>query len=391
MIKSKRLIDRLIVFCVFVLLVYHTCTFLQIYYKFTVTVALFLLIAILSLFRSKGKIKIRSFDVLTLTVAAIALFLVGVLLKNKEIEYMIGAYFPYIMWSVIYSITEFLLDENLKRKFLILYMLVFVASVVATLTTVVFDHNAARLLAGAATTSERYIYYRQGVGGYGFVYGSTFLLFGIVLWREKEKSRAIQILLLAIIILTAVMIVFASYTMALLMMLMLFGLMFYARTESALSGTVAFVMSLLVMFFFAEPVLNLVHGFADAMELEYIANRTGQLLNADIIGGGEQLKRVGLYKISLNSFLENMLVGGTKLGGHSMVFDSLGNYGLFGGAFCLSYFRRLNTLRRAAPRKEGLVYVLIIVLMIFNTSDTIMLLPMVMFLLPTVLSLRTIG
>jgi len=388
MIKSKGLIDSSIIACIFILLVYHTCTYMQSYYQFSVTVAMFCLIVALFLCRNNWKVRIRSLDGIILIVSVVSILLIGVLFKGQDIQYIIGAYSPYIMWSVICSISDSVFEEKKKKTFLLLYMFIFVVSVTATLSTVVFDHNAARRLAGSATQIERYMYYRRGVGGYGFIYGSTCLLFAIGLWKEKEKRRVIRLFLLATMVLTAIMIVFASYTMALLMMLILFGLMRYARTEQNLAGTITFILSMLAIVLLAEPILHVLHGAADWMGLEYIANRTNQLIQLDLMGGGEQLKRVGLYKTSVNSFLENVWIGGTEIGGHSMLFDNLGNYGIWGGLFCLSYFRRLNTLRKNAPRKEGIVYIAIILLMCVNTSDTIVFLPMVMVMLPMILSVR---
>ncbi|MDY3929287.1 MAG: hypothetical protein SOZ34_08010, partial [Clostridia bacterium] len=104
------------------------------------------------------------------------LFEVGRLMKNQDELYLIGAYLPFAIWPTLYMITAPLMTDKGKNRFVFLFLITFAISVASTLSVVITDNDAARLLAGSASNAIRYEYYKKGVGGYGFVYGSVFLV-----------------------------------------------------------------------------------------------------------------------------------------------------------------------------------------------------------------------
>lgn len=379
-------INSLIVGMSFFLIIFHTFTFLQAYYSFIITLLAFMFILALCLIKSKGVFKIKGDPIIMLFFFVGILIVVGVLFLKENLLSMIGRYFPYILWPTLYVITDRIMDSKSKKRFILCYMAIYAISVVATLRVVMIDNDAARLLAGAASLEVRTVYYKMGVGGYGFIYGCVFVLYGLLLWVNKEKTIWLKVLLFFLLAITFVMIVFASYTTALLLAIIVLLLSFYTKTERK-NATVYFVLAIIAIVWLHRPILKLIQDVASNMDLYWIENRIGQLLNADSEGSMSGLKRTGLYQMSLNSFVSNIFGGGEDIGGHSMVLDLLGRYGIWGGMFSIAFFSFLNSLRKITKGRDGLIYVAFMVLMCINTSDSIVLLPMVLFVVPHILSL----
>lgn len=386
MIRRKSATSNLIIALTFGLLVFHTFTYLQNYYNYLTTLAVFALVVLLSLHKAGWVIRIKGYDgVILLYVVTALLVLMGIVIKKKDIIYMAGVYLPYVIWPTLFFIVEPLMTPKTKRTFLLLFLGSLAISVGATLSVLVTDNDAARLLAGAAKGSVREAYYSRGVGGYGFVYGCVFMIYGVILWLGKEKSKAVKVCMLILIAVMFIMIVYSSYTIALLLSIIVFLLSLYSKSKRK-DATVIFGLVILSLVLLMVPVLNLIHNIAESLELEWIVNRTSQLLNAEETGGFADLKRMQLYKMSLETFAGNIFLGGTRIGGHSMVFDHMAIYGLIGGLFCISFFSWLIKFGGKFGKRIGLVYWAFFALLCVNTADTIMMHPMVLFVLPLMLS-----
>ncbi|MBQ8351564.1 MAG: O-antigen ligase family protein [Clostridia bacterium] len=379
--------DYLIIFFSFVLCVFHTFTFFQAYYSFIVTLATFLVILLLHLYKSGWRIKISSKIGRRLLFLYTGIFLVvfiGVALKGNPIISALGAYLPLAMWPTLYVIVAPILKGKLKKRYVLAFFCFFAVSVIATLSVVIVDNGAARELAGAASDEVRNEYYKAGVGGYGFVYGSVFLVYTLLLYGHRQHNRTMKVLLLLLTILTCVMIVFASYTTALLLMLIVLLLSLYARTNSR-KATVIFAFLIAAIVLLINPILNGIYEIAQNMDLYWISKRIGQLINAETSGNVEGLTRVQLYMRSMNSFLENPIFGAGEVGGHSMFFDTLGNYGLFGLILLVSICTWLGVMMKETKKREGLAYILVIALLVVNTIDQIVFIPLMLFVVPLIM------
>ena len=386
MMCRKSATSNLIVMLVFGLLVFHTFTYLQNYYNYITTLVVFALVVLLSLHKAGWVVRIKGYNsVIFLYVMTAALILMGIAIRKKDIVYMAGSYLPYVIWPTLFFMVEPLMTPRAKRTFLLLFIGFFAVSVGATLSVLVTDNNAARLLAGVAKGAVREAYYSRGVGGYGFVYGCVFMLYGLIIWLSKEKNKALKACLFLLITVMLVMIVYSSYTIALLLSIIVFVLSIYTKSKRK-DATVIFVLVMLSLVFLMVPVLNLIHNIAENLELEWIVKRISQLLNAEETGAFADLKRMQLYKTSLETFASNIFLGGTHIGGHSMVFDHMAVYGLIGGVFCISFFLWLIKFGGGFGKRIGLIYWMFLALLCVNTADTIMMHPMVLFALPLMLS-----
>ncbi|MDY3929416.1 MAG: hypothetical protein SOZ34_08665, partial [Clostridia bacterium] len=257
----------------------------------------------------------------------------------------------------------------------------------STLSVVITDNDAARLLAGSASNAIRYEYYKKGVGGYGFVYGSVFLVYGMILLSHKQKKNILRILLWLIISTTSVMIVFASYTTALLMLIVVFILSIYANSNNR-NATFLFVVSVILIICFLNPILKFIHDWASDIDLYWITNRIGQLINAENSNSLEGLKRTQLYERSINAFISNPIIGDADIGGHSMILDFVGSYGIVGIFFVIAFFKLINLFKKEANKREGLIYFLLVALLAINTIDQIIFIPIIFFVLPLIISIK---
>lgn len=387
MIQKRSNIDSIVIFLTFLLCVFHTFTYLQNYYNFKITAVIFVLIIFLLLLKNEWWIKTDSPCAVPLTylyVSVALIVFVGILFKEKEILNAVGAYSPILIWATLFVTVPPLMSDRAKKRFLYLYLCTLIVSIIATLSVVIEDNDAARLLAGAASDTLRRKYYAKGVGGYGFVYGCVFLSFGMVILANKEHWL-VKLLLWATVIVTAVMIVYASYTTAVLLILVEFILSFYAKSTSRGATVLLFIMGVLILLCM-DPILEFIYNTAVDMELEWIAKRIGQLINAESSGSVDGLKRTQLYMRSLETFAANPLIGGTELGNHSMVFDSLGQYGLVGLNYVTAFACWLYYLGKSMKSRSGLVFLLVFALLAINTMDQIVFLPMVMFILPIMMT-----
>lgn len=388
MFKQKLSYDNIIIFLSFILCVFHTFTFCQLYYSFFITLGIFVIIVFLHLLKNKWKIK-KSYSgsshLCFLYLAVLFMIFFGVIKHSATVTQMCGKYLPILIWPTLYIIVAPIFSNTGRKKFIYLFLCTVTVSVIATLVVVFKDNDAARLLAGAASEQVRQSYYRLGVGGYGFVYGCVFLVYAMIMLISREKSFVLKILLFSLTILTCIMIVFASYTTALLMMLIEIILSFYAKSKKR-GAIVIFVIAVGMIVLFLNPILEYIHKLAIDMDLYWISKRIGQLTDAADSGSVEGLSRTQLYLRSLATFLEHPIFGGTYIGGHSMVFDTLGEYGIFGIGFVLAVSGWILHLFREAKGRNGLIYLLLIVLLTINTIDQIVFIPILFFIFPIIIS-----
>lgn len=386
MTHKKSVLSNLIITLVFGLLIFHTFTYFQNVYNFYTTLTVFFVVVVLSIYRFGGRVKLSGYvNMVFLYVMTVILIFVGVVIKQENLVYMVGVYLPYVIWPTLYFITEPLMSRNMKRKLLLIFVALIAVSVVATLSVLITDNNAARLLAGAASDATRAAYYSKGVGGYGFVYGCVFLIFGMVIWSSREERKAVKTLLWAMVALMLVMIIYSSYTIALMLSIIVLLLAVYCKSRRK-DSTIIFALVVIGVVLLIVPILNLLHDLASSMGLEWITKRTSQLLNAEETGSFGELRRMQLYRISLDTFKSNFLLGGTRIGGHSMVLDHLGQYGIFGGVFCVSFFTWLIGFGKKSGKRIELIYWMFLALLCVNTADTMVMHPMVLYGLPLMLT-----
>ena len=383
--KKNSSLDNLIIGLSLILLIFHTFTFFQIYYRFIITCFLYACILFFALLRRDNAINTKVLCSLALLGIATILICCVAVIKEYSVKQMIGQYIPFFIWGSLYFIVGPLLTEEKRKRFIGIFLITISISVVATLLVVLVNNSAARLLAGSATDRERYIYYRKGVGGYGFVYGCVFLLFGLLFWGRELSAKSSKFLNALLIILTCIMVIFASYTMAFLFILIIFFLWYMTTSKKKNVGALLLVG--LILFLFKVPILRLLQGFAVALDLSWIDKRLGQLIEAMTTGSISNLTRFELYMRSWESFVSNPLIGEGTIGGHSFLLDLMGQFGFVGVIFFFCACKVIARIVKTISTQKKWIYTLFIIFMILDTVDTISCLPIVFFLLPMILSI----
>ena len=112
-----------------------------------------------------------------------------------------------------------------------------------------------------------------------------------------------------------------------------------------------------------EVVLSLVHLIDGSFGTSNggLHDRLMEIESSIVYGAteGDLDSRANLYMSSIDSFSENVLFGGGKVGGHSVILDHLGTYGLFGFIpyVLFIYYQIKNTMKYIQPNVRIYYYV----------------------------------
>lgn len=203
--------------------------------------------------------------------------------------------------------------------------------------------KASRLLATSSLDMDiRLLYERAGIGGFGYVYSSCFLvisIFYLVIKYRIEFSKITYTFLILALILHVVMLLNASYAIAIFIMII--GLVMTLMVEKRILRFGAFFMLLLFLVISQGEWSKLLLYFARLFENNKIIytkiNDLMRTLTGNLTSGTSTAGRFALYRGSLETFLQYPFFGasgpfGDKasyIGKHSGWLDLLGRYGLF--------------------------------------------------------------
>lgn len=370
------------------LMVYHTFTFMQRYYVFAVTLVVALFVASLTYitdFRRNFNFQVNQ-STLLYFFSISSFVLLSFFFKDDTLAYILGKYIPYFLWPVLFVLVRKKFTESEKKYALLIFLIFYLIGNLFTISVLQTESDAARLLAGHASLSERAVFYSRGVGGYGYVYGSILLLYAIMSWLKVEKNKIINVFLACVLISGLVMIFYAAYTTALL--LTAFSIMLWVAYNLIKKNPIIFLIvvfgGVLVGRFFILD--NLIMLF-DSMELTWFSKRFTELYLAISGNDYDGLSRSFLYGKSIDCFFSNPFFGGSDIGGHSEVFDILGKYGLIGAFFlgCIIHF--FYGIIRDYPMKYKASFFVLLLFMVVNPLDQMVMLPMCLFVTPLLFDL----
>lgn len=228
---------------------------------------------------------------------------------------------------------------------------------------------ASRMLAGAVANNPNLqaTYEHLGIGGFGYIYSATFLLIALffqIIYSGKSLKVQTKVLSVISIVLLMMMILEASYVIAFI--LIFFGILMVLIVKNMKVLLILVLFSILLFFVIpqnqiAMMFLNIASFFS---ENKIVYERFLDLAEVFMPGENAQLtnNRVGLYTMSLNSFLYQPIFGiygpfgspaSFKVGGHSGWLDLLGSYGMFSAfplflAIKVNFRRSLNYFKSTA-------------------------------------------
>lgn len=381
---KKNPLNLAIVILSLTLLIFHTFTFARQYYNFTVTLLLFVSVVLLSIL-SNGIDSIRFGKRFALHLFSIVcITFVAYFMRGIAINTVLGYVLPFYIWPLLYSIVSKCLTAKSRKVFVGVFLTFYVIGAIATFAVLLKDVNASRLLAGAASEEQFLIYYSKGVGSYGFVFMSVFVFYSLLSWiGMNTKYKLSKFLLFLLVLFEIVLVLFASYTIAILMLICFFLLWLFFRRKNILQ-TIVVLGLVFAIFLLRVYLMNAMISLSNKFGLNYVANRFEQLVSLNEGRDVSDLKRYSLYSISFNSFLSNPLFGTGVVGGHSAVFDLLGNYGFFGLFLIVSIVINVLTFVRRFELKYKIAYFVIFIFSLIDTIDTIVFIPFVFFVMPLI-------
>lgn len=319
-------------FILSIIFIYSTCTLLQSYYNFYLNFVLmtgFLAFALLD----KFMLKIKTSRILISFAAALIMY--TALLFFKGLTSLFTLFISTVWYIFFWSMAAFLMIQNYPKKiifgFITINLLILMISTVTAIGVLREYPFASRDLAGAVDLYMINHLKSLGAAGYGYIYGSVFLVFGMlrILLFNKNRWRIIKAVII-ICVLTTIFLVFkASYSIAIFTML--FFILFALLTRRKKSPVVIpLVLFFFILFLFRIQVLNAFISFGEYFEIEAFTMHAKELLEAITYETYEEdIIRVQIWRKALMEFAAHPIVGGSWNGGHSFILKHMALFGVF--------------------------------------------------------------
>lgn len=314
--------------------------------------------------------------------------LLSILNKNGTTMEHVGFYLHYVTWPLIflYVIKNYKTKE--KEKLLYIILLLCIIGDILTLKQLSINMEISRLLAGTHLEGEKIKYYKLGVGGYGYVFAMSFLTFGVVRWLKNTKNKIEKIFLSIFLLINYLFILYASYTTAIIMTVVLTVLAMIYDWKKNSKILCILVMGIFIVIF-GRTILRFCYNRASDLGLVWVAKRFGQLLYANENNDVLSLSRMNLYIQSITAFIKSPILGGKIYGGHSQIFDSFARYGIF--AILLLFFLK-NCMKMCnnllCKNKLIAFYVVFIVFTCIDTCNVMQIPAVVFFVVPLIMHIE---
>lgn len=268
-------------------------------------------------------------------------------------------------------------DKKACCRMFVIIMVMYLITAVTTYIGTINYPGAARMMATLSSSDLLYrIYVKKNIGSFAFVYELVLLTPLLVyLTRSKWVKPIIGYLLIAFF---GVVIVATEYGMAVMLYFASLLLLVFPKLTSKKLMILLLVL-VLVFVIGAELVANVFEQLSLSVDSETLAERF--LAVAETLRGEDELSsatgesRIELYTKSLESFWDTALLGkwgNGGIGGHSFVFDTMGNYGLLGIAgLIIVFFTIYKLCLKPYPGEDIFPYLLWtcllgIILMVLN-------------------------
>ena len=294
----------------------------------------------------------------------------------------IGIFLHYMTWPVLFVCVTQTYDRTEMKRLLYIIVGICIIGDILSLIQLGINPEISRLLAGIELGAQKIVYYKKGVGGYGYVFAMAFFNFGVVRMLRTVKTMAERVFLMSFLVINCIFILYASYTTAIVLTILLMTAASFSELRHKYRAVFwAAVMAVLVACF-SDALLEVGYKFANRLNLSWVALRFEQLLRVEQGEEADSLRRVMLYQRSWNTFLANPFFGGrvgAAISGHSQMLDALARYGL-GSGLLLGFFVRCRTLCGKILGKDNLL-IFFLSFFAFACIDTcdVMQLPVVVF------------
>lgn len=243
----------------------------------------------------------------------------------------------FYIWPVgiflIYKYKDYTVALHLLIVFLLGMTLSMVTTYLGNLEYPGVSRTMAHLHSDGQADLSRF-YQRLNIGGFDFIYYLPFLAPLMLFIFKKVSKWWLKGLALGVLFVLALTVYEAHYTTALVLSAVSVTLLILPEKVDMKKMVFYYFILLFLLYFFASSVSLFLGQMSEKTDVGVYTERIGnisELFAGEDMSGDDANNRVLLYQKSLNSFVNNPLIGSTSsFGGHSFILDMLGGYGLLG-------------------------------------------------------------
>ncbi len=236
-------------------------------------------------------------------------------------------------------------------------------TVLTTIIGLIRNPFAARVLATSESADNVFevSYSWQNIGGYTFVYTIVLLYPLLILAFKRGKINGLLTALIAFSILA--MVFLSEYTTALLLFLITSVMFLFGRRLTKDNVIVFAVIGIAVVFLLQDYFSDLLVWLGRASGSATLEERLTALAGGTQGLENSESNRLELYRMSINTFFKNPILGtafkgGGGTGGHSQLLDALATYGLVGVAVMVWMYRYVyKVFLKPFSKNDGFGYV----------------------------------
>lgn len=282
-----------------------------------------------------------------------------------------------IIFFLIGSFYNDLNNAKIDKVILRIILTFFFVTAITSIYNLNIDGNVARYLTTESLSGSEHSFLRsRNIGAFDFIYGTLFLLPGlIILYKSTIRNRnhgiaKFKILLLICILIITILIIKSNFMIALFFLIIAY-MLFLMPTQLSLTKQIVIIsIGAIIVYFFLKSIIV----FIATQVIQNTTSILTQLKMQSIINffyGSEDVNsvssRVGLYATSINAFLSSPLTGVgayfhsyTVVGNHSQFVDDLARFGFVGGSAILItlHFIRKRLMQNIGHRslKNAFIY-----------------------------------
>lgn len=238
-----------------------------------------------------------------------------------------------------------ILKEDSRRRIGKYLIFLFLITVVTSSIGVFIDNSAARTIAHAGADDALQASYKmKNIGSIYLFQGLVFSVPMLICMPKNKLQRVISIFLLVAVL---AVLLNASFTISLLLF---FVAVFLSVTQSKNSInriilTGVFGVLAVALLYNMSDILLFLSSVIDNYKITDKLYEASKIFSGDVLTG-DVAERLELYKVSLNTFSQNLLGTGAhysyikfedNIGYHSQLFDDLARYGLFALAYYITF------------------------------------------------------
>ena len=372
--------------------IYNTSTYLRSSYNFYLNAGMYVLFILLT--AHKNLTIIELFDQVFRWFVA-CLIVSGIYLIHK-IDFSIWMTFVagvihIFFWTYASRYLMRTFEIRTVRRFVFFNILTLIPCCITTINVLNDYPLAARAMYGYADgIMDNTFLFERGCGGFGFVYGITFVAIALLaLLKWKKKISYFVIVITVIGLLFMYLVIKAGFSTAIVILLMGCGLtLIEDRLKSNKNVMILVCFLAVILIAFAQDILYIIFRLASIFGVEIVTEKMAMVSGAVESGDLSSLARFQVYMESIRGFLRSPIIGSGTAGYDSQILSMFSYIGIFGIVYVVYIMKCFN---RFAEYVHGntliIIELLTFVLAILNPFSDMTLMAMVFWTVPCILYL----